>query len=99
MDKEIYFKIYQYMVYEILWEWWHFAINLEEWVYVSIFRRADGDIDVSMYADEYHEEDLDWWWVIDMEWEEDILNWDIIDVLKYIKDKADFAYDLVFNNK
>lgn len=96
MDKEIYFKIYQYMVDEILWEWWQLSFNLEEWVYVSIFRRSDGDIDVSMYEDECYEENLDWWWVIDMDWEEDILNWDIINVLKYIKDKTDFAYQLTF---
>ena len=103
MDKEIYYKIYQYMVDEILWEGWHLAINLEEWVYASMFRRMDGDIDVSLYADEHHEEYLDWWGVIDMEDEttiDDMHNVleeiDCNSISKYIQDKSMFAYDLIF---
>ncbi len=103
MDKEIYYKIYQYMVNEILWEGWQFMINLEEGLYVSIFRRMDGDIDVSMYADWFLEEDLDWGWVIDMEDEttvDDMNNnldkFDVDSIQVYIRDKVDFAYQLCF---
>ena len=69
MDKQIYYKIYTWMTRELLDNMTNTDLVLEvnEYLYVSIFRRWDGNIDVSHYKDKDCEYDQDWWWVIDME--------------------------------
>lgn len=105
MNKHIYFKIYTWMNREIL-DTNNNINNLEfkyDDYYVCIFRRSDDDdIDVGLYTDKEYEDNV-WWWIINMI-DEDIIydmnntikNIDIESMQKYIKDKTDFAYELIF---
>ena len=105
MDKQIYYKIYTWMTRELLDNMTNtdLVLEIDAYHWVSIFRRSDGDIDVSHYKDKDCEHDQDWGWVIDMEDERTVddmhIEIDTVDVdsiQEYIRDKADFAYDLVF---
>jgi len=105
MNKGIYYKIYTWMTREVLDNMTNTDLVLEvnEYLYVSIFRRSDGDIDVSHYKDKECEHNQDWWWVIDMEDEttvDDMHNEldeeDAESISKYITDKSLFTYQLVF---
>jgi len=103
MNKIIYFKIYVWVTNTILnydWTW----IDIDLWDrHVSIFRSTDADIMVDHYDNTDDENNLDGWWVVDMsdEWSIDNMLLKLedkdIDILdKYIRDKTDYIYQLVY---
>jgi len=103
-DKDIYFRIYSWITNEVLvWQWDDLILELEKDRYVSIFRRSDWDIEVTHYEDKDCEREVDWWWVCVMDDEnttEDmsvkIEEIDIESMQKYLRDKANFLYLLIF---
>ena len=87
----------EYIDYDIV-------IYIDKNIYANIFYDSDNDIQICMYSDDECSENIDWWGICCMtdlqEYMEELsenINWaEQVRLNKYIEDKVEFIYELLF---